>query len=198
MANRKNDKYCHNLKILILFRKIFPAIILSVFVFLCILGYNINESAYFYTLSATAQTIAAIIGFLSMLSIYRIKDMKFILEEKKNKYNEINRPRGPEQMGDFDELLKQLEIQIDSIKNLIGLYSDFLRIVAVEGLIIIFFSLLCIPFGKILLPENNTIFLLDINPLLIVGLVLVGCAHLFIDTLISIYAICEGELLDTV
>ena len=101
-------------------------------------------------------------------------------------------------MGDFDELLKQLEIQIDSIKNLIGLYSDFLRIVAVEGLIIIFFSLLCIPFGKILLPENNTIFLLDINPLLIVGLVLVGCAHLFIDTLISIYAICEGELLDTV
>ena len=51
-------------------------VVVPIFFFLLgILGFNVNENAYFYTLSTVAQTLAAILGIIGAFTIFRMSKL---------------------------------------------------------------------------------------------------------------------------
>ena len=63
-------------------------IIFSIFVIIDYLDWSLSNNAYFYTLSAISQTIAALVGFLGMFMIFRFQEIQ---SEKNQLIKELDR-----------------------------------------------------------------------------------------------------------
>lgn len=76
----------------------------SIFIIIDNLGWSLSNNAYFYTLSAISQTIAALIGFLGMFMIFRFQE----IQSKQNQFKK--------ELDRYD--VKRFN-NIDEIKNFI-------------------------------------------------------------------------------
>lgn len=147
------------------------------------LNYSISDQAYFYTLSTISQTLAALIGIISIFIIYRLQ----LLKSEKSQYMEQLRyltskdwfiEKFPFFKFEDDEYLeKNIDIVLEAIKSEFTQDQHEIRRIALLlklntlttslnffhfshpfriGAVTIIISIFLLPFGSIILPENNT------------------------------------------
>jgi len=77
-------------------------IIFSIFVIIDYLDWSLSNNAYFYTLSAISQTIAALVGFIGMFTIFRFQE----IQSKKNQLSKELDRLGVKRLNNIDEIQK--------------------------------------------------------------------------------------------
>ncbi len=125
--NRIDNQYISFIKNNIAF--ISFTVILIFYMILNSLNYSISDQAYFYTLSTISQTLAALIGIISIFIIYRLQ----LLKSEKSQYIEQLRyltskdwfiEKFPFFKLEYDKYLKKnIDIVLEAIKTELYLFS---------------------------------------------------------------------------
>ena len=161
----------HKRKINEVLKKLLPpatfGIIFGTFQLLSSAGYEIDKTAYYYTLSTIPQTLASLIALIAVFSIYRLENIKKELIISKTKtIHKVNQDH-------------------------FYYYTELLQITVTTGFFVIALTILLLPFGNIHSPENVPLLIFRIKPLVIVGFVLATCTVLLIYIIYSIFVIFE-------
>jgi len=75
-------------------------IIFSIFVIIDYLDWSLSNNAYYYTLSAISQTIAALVGFIGMFTIFRFQE----IQSKKNQLTKELDRLDVKRLNNIDEI----------------------------------------------------------------------------------------------
>lgn len=93
---------------------LFFLIIFSIFIVIDYLDWSLSNNAYFYTLSAISQTVAALIGFIGMFTIFRFQE----IQSKKNLLKkELERLAGKETKDEIQKFGQEYLSEMDKTSD---------------------------------------------------------------------------------